>query len=226
MPILRDFELVLDADDVLRAQGGDPADIRARRPAFVELAERALVEAMPLLQPAVAYQHWTVEGLTHERLSLAGGGMLSGPLVSQHLAPASEVVTVVCTAGSQLEDHAAQVLGTDAVYGLAIEGVGSAAAEALAAAACHHIEVEAEAVGLKATIPISPGMVGWPVHEGQHQIFDLLTTAEIGVRLMPSGMMIPRKSLSLVIGLGVEVSSEGIPCDYCSMRDRCRYKAH
>ena len=124
MPILRDFELVLDADDVLRAQGGDPADIRVRRPAFVKLAERALVEAMPLLQPAVAYQHWTVVGLTHERLSLAGGGMLSGPLVIQHLAPASEVVTVFCTAGSQLEDHASQVLGTDAVYGLAIEGVG------------------------------------------------------------------------------------------------------
>ena len=226
MPILRDFELALDADDVLRAQGGDPAAIRARRPAFVEMAEKALVEALPLLQPAVSFQQWSVEGLNHERLSLAGGGSLSGPLVSQHLAPASEVATVVCTVGRQLEDHADKVLGSDAVYGLALEGVGSAAAEALAAAACHYIEGEAEAAGLRATIPISPGMVGWPVHEGQRQIFDLLTTTEIGVSLMPSGMMIPRKSLSLVIGLGLEVSSEGIPCDYCSMRDRCRYRTH
>jgi hypothetical protein len=68
-------------------------------------------------------------------------------------------------------------------------------------------------------------MDGWPVEEGQPQIFDLVDAAEIGLVLLPSGMMVPRKSLSMVIGLGADVSAKGVPCDYCSMAERCRYRA-
>lgn len=225
MAVLQDFGLTLDADDVLRAQGGDPAAIRARRPVFIEVAEQALAEGLPLLQPGVAYHWLSVECLTHERLTLVGGGILSGRLVAQHLAAASQVVIIVCTVGPALETRSAQAMASNFHYGLALDGVGSVAIEALAIATCHHFEQQAVREGLQATAPISPGMVGWPVGEGQHQIFSLLDPAEIGVRLLPSGMMIPRKSLSLVIGLGAGVSDAGEPCDYCSMGDRCRYRS-
>lgn len=226
MPVLRDFELVLAVDDVLRAQGGDPAAIRARRPFFVDIAEEALVEGMSLLQPAVIYRQLPVKKLTHESLVLYDGGALTGPLIGQHLASASQVVVVVCTVGHELEARAAQVMASDFQRGLALDGVGSAAAEELAAAACHRLEEQAGLDSLGTTTPISPGMVGWPASEGQCQVFSLLDPEEIGVKLLPSGMMIPQKSLSLVIGLGVDVSDNSVPCDYCSMRDRCRYRSH
>ena len=138
MPVLHDFELVLAADDILRAQGGDPAVIRSRRPFFVYIAEEALVEGMPLLRPTVGYRQLPVKGLTHESLVLYDDSTLSGSLIGQHLASASQVVVVICTVGHELEERAAQVMASDFQYGLALDGVGSAAAEADDRAAQYH----------------------------------------------------------------------------------------
>lgn len=225
MSDLPPLELIFDADDVLRAQGGDPAAVRSRNPAFADIAERALAEAVPLLQPRVSYQRLAVERLTHERVALADGNVLSGPLVAQHLASASDVVVLVCTIGPALETRADEVMAGDMLYGLALDGVGSAAAEALAEAACHYFEKQAVDQGWRASVPISPGMVGWPVGEGQQQVFRVLSATDNGVTLTTTGMMVPRKSLSMVIGLGPNVSDSGSACDYCSMSDRCRYRA-
>jgi hypothetical protein len=223
--IHRDFELALEVDDVLWAQGADPAKIRSRSPLLVEVAERALAGGLPLLRPAVLYSEFDVERLTHERLALAGGGVLSGPLIRQHLASASRVAVIVCTIGPELEARVAQAMGSDFQYALALDGVGSAAAEALATAVCHQFEVQSEKEGWGTTTRISPGMVGWPVSEGQRQLFDLVNSEEIGVTLLPTGMMMPRKSLTQVIGRGRDVSADGEPCDYCSMGERCLYRS-
>lgn len=91
---------------------------------------------------------------------------------------------------------------SDLVYALALDGLGSAGVESLANAACRQFEIEAEEQHLEATIPLSPGMIDWSVEEGQPQIFDLLPAEEIGVKLTPSWVMIPRKSLSMVMGIG------------------------
>ncbi len=79
---------------------------------------------------------------------------------------------------------------------------------------------------MKGTIPLSPGMVGWPVEDGQTQIFSILDGQEIGVSLSPSFMMSPRKSLTMLIGFGEAILSQGSTCDYCSLRETCQYKEH
>ena len=73
MPVVTDWALELDTDQVLRGQGADPATLRARRPALVGVAQRALQVGTPLLQPRVAYERLEARGLRHERLSLDGG---------------------------------------------------------------------------------------------------------------------------------------------------------
>jgi len=55
MPLIKNWNLVLEVDQVLRAQGADPAILRTRRPALVEIAQQALEEGLPLLEPAVLY---------------------------------------------------------------------------------------------------------------------------------------------------------------------------
>jgi hypothetical protein len=52
-------------------------------------------------------------------------------------------------------------------YSLALDGLGSAATEALANAACTQTETEAKADGMQASIPLSPGMEGWPTGQGR-----------------------------------------------------------
>jgi len=66
--------------------------------------------------------------------------------------------------------------------------------------------------------------VGWPVADGQRQIFALLDAASAGVRLTEGYMMVPKKSTSMVIGFGREVEHAGESCDYCSMAATCRYR--
>lgn len=223
MPVLTDWNLAIDADKVLWGQGADPAVIRRRRPSLVELAESVIAEGSPMVKPVVSYRRIPVEGLRHERLSLADGGRLFGPLIAKHLAGASDVVVAVCTVGDDLSLYASERFQSDPVRSLALEGLAAAAAEALAEAACQYFETLAASEGLKASVPLNPGMIGWPLLEGQQQIFGLVDTQAIGVSLTPDGLMLPLKSLSLVVGFGRDIQDMGRTCDFCSMRETCRY---
>jgi hypothetical protein len=225
MTLLDRWTLELHADDVLRGQGADPGVIRARRPALVALAERAIEVGRPLLQPKVATASFSPSGLRHERLAL-NGGALAGPLIAQHLGAAEQVIVMVCTVGEGIDTEIARRMDEDPPFALALDGVGSAAAEALAAEACARFEAEARARGWRASLPLSPGMVGWPVAEGQAQIFALVDAGEAGVHLTESGMMVPRKSLSLVLGLGAKLQAAGSACEYCTLHETCRYQDH
>jgi hypothetical protein len=224
MPVLTDWDLRLNVDQILRGQGADPQVIRRRSPRLVDLAARALREGGPLISPALVYRQAAVEAMVHERLKLQGGE-LAGALLAQHLAPAEAVIIILCTIGPALETSASQVIQRDPLYGMALDGLGSAAVEALANAACARFEARAAGDGLQASIPLSPGMAGWPVEQGQAQIFDLLPAELIGVSLTPAWMMLPHKSLSMVIGLGPEMAG-GTVCEYCAMRATCRYQDH
>ncbi len=234
MAVLRDWDLLLDADKVLWGQGADPAAIRARRPKLAAFAEQVIEESRGLIQPAVCYERVPVKELRHERLALGSaelragqGGYLAGPLVAQHLAGAQEVVVAVCTVGEGLGKLSSEIFASDPVRGLALDGLASAAAEALGEAACRRFEAMAAAEGQMTSIPLNPGMVGWPLQEGQRQVFGLVDTKDIGVRLNgDSGLMTPLKSLSLVMGFGRDLDRTGRSCDYCAMSETCRYKDH
>ena len=226
MAVLRSWALQIDVDGVLRAQGADPERVRARGSAAVGVAEDALSEGVPLLEPAVAYERLSVASFQHRKLLVGtgGAGRLSGPLVARHLHSAHEVVALVCTIGPALEARAASWMRSNAARGVALDAVGSAAVEQLATLASTYIDEQAAAGGLCTTIPLSPGLIGWPLETGQRQIFALVDAAAISVALTAGSMMTPRKSRSLVIGVGPHVLREGDVCDYCAMRDTCRYR--
>ena len=226
MSVIADWELKLDEDAVLRGQGADPAAIRQRSPRLVRIAQEALEEGRSLLQPRALYQQYDVGALRHEKITLAGGESLSGPLIAQHLGAARRVIVLVCTIGPALDELISETGNDDMVHALALDGVGSAAVEALANELCHRFELEAAQEGLQTSIPLSPGMLGWTVEQGQPQIFNLVDGNSIGVTLTDQHLMIPRKSLSMVLGFGPDMGHMGRVCDYCAMRETCRYQDH
>lgn len=223
MPVLHNWELGIDADKVLWGQGANPAVLRLRQPRLVQMAEEAIGEGRPLLAPAVLYESFEVTRLRHERLELVGGGSLTGSLIARQLGGAQRIIVAVCTVGSDLSRYASEVGQTDRVRSLALDGLASAAAQALAETACQHFEAEALAGGLVASYPINPGMVGWSLEAGQAQIFALIAPQQIGVTLTASGLMLPVKSLSFVVGFGQEADPNLSSCDFCAMRDTCRF---
>jgi hypothetical protein len=232
MPILDVWELQLNIDQVLRAQGANPEEIRLRRPDLVNTIEKAISIGKHFLHPQVLYGKYHVVNFTHERLELDTGNLkpgnhfLSGKLISQQLAQAKEILILCCTIGAELDDHVASLFKIDPGLAIALDGVGSAAVETLAIQACNHFENQVKMDGLTTTIPINPGMIGWPVNQGQPQIFSLLDCEEIQVTITDSWMMVPMKSLSMVLGIGDNLISGGTPCEYCSLKVICKYQNH
>ena len=232
MPILDKWELSISTDEVLRAQGADPKSLRLRRPALITSTDQAITSGTSILRPLVLYEKYSVKGLIHDRLELIsnsdipGKAYLSGKLITQHLARSQSIIVILCTIGSELDDTVSSLFKLDPLRGLALDGVGSAAVEKLAIQACNYFEIQVKADGLNTTMPLNPGMVGWSVEEGQPQIFSLLDSDQIQVSLTESCMMSPNKSLSMVLGIGEDVSAIGSSCDYCSLKGVCKYQNH
>ena len=226
MPLLPEIDLNITIDHVIRAQGADPEIIRDRNPQLIKAAKTALKLGFPLLEPQVLYEEFKIDSLRHETLNLTEGGVLKGKLVAQHFSSAESVIIMLCTVGMKLEKESIGLLSSDPVAGLALEGVGSAAVEILANSACNHFEQMAAQKNMETTIPLSPGMMGWPVDQGQPQIFSLLNSEQIDVRLTASHLMLPRKSLTLSIGIGANILAQGTTCDYCNMKETCQYQDH
>ncbi len=222
-----DWARGVDADAVLRGQGADPDRIRRRSPRLVDLAESAAREGPALLSPRVDWRRLRVGSRDGERLLLEGGAELSGPLVARRLSEARDVVAIVATIGGRLEKAVDAMSARDLPRALALDAFGTAAVEALAAAARRRVRDLAADEGLRATLPLGPGMTGWPLDPGQRQLFGLLGpsgAAPAGVRLRAGCMMEPRKSLSMVVGLGPDVFEGGRTCDLCAAAGRCRHR--
>jgi hypothetical protein len=221
---LTGWQLDIDADMILRGQGADPGVVRQRRPRLVETAERALAEGMRWIQPAIVYRILDVESLRHETMTLHDGGKLKSSLIAEHLSQARQVALIVCTLGAGLEKRISMLMQSDSLLGFALDGFGTIAMEVLGAAICSKLEIEARDSGEYTSIPLSPGAIEWPVEAGQTQIFSILDTSSIGVVLNESFQMIPRKSTSMILGVGSVPFSAGRPCDFCGLRETCHYQ--
>jgi hypothetical protein len=219
MPTQR-FDLTLELELVLRSQGGNP---KRARPQLREICVAMTEQARPLLTPAVAYEIFDVLEVRHERLVISPRISLRSPRLAKILGGARQIAMAVCSIGPQLEEavHAMFAAGQP-VEATVLDGVGSAAVEELSQRACRMFEDIAHDHGLTASGPISPGEPDWPL-EAQRDLLDLVAAEEIGVTLMDSYLMHPLKSLSMVVGIGQNLSA-GSSCEFCSLKDVCRYR--
>lgn len=223
-----DWNLKITVDAALRAQGADPEVTRARRPLIVERTEAALEIARPLLEPVVLYDEFPVAGHRADSLQLDRGTLACGPWVADRLRNAERLVAGVCTIGDELEHEVMRLFEGDAVTALALDGIGTAALESLTAQACRRIQSRGRAEGLRGVVHCWPGVRDWPVEEAQPLIFGLFDPDdEIGglVRLLPSMVMQPLKSLTLFLGLTAEAVPFEHECDICAVGTSCRYRA-
>jgi hypothetical protein len=221
MEIWTDFDITLSVDDILRGEGMDPAIARAKRPILVKAATEVLQVGLAKIHPAAAVCEVKVLEQRHERIKLEGGTLLTGPLVARHLAGAERVAAVVCTIGAELEAFAAAQ--QDMVLALALDGLGNAAVTLVGQQVCERIGERVQAQGQTMSTPLSPGATEWPVEMGQPQVFALIDPAAAGVQLTAGGMMIPKKSISFVVGIGLSVSQAN-PCEVCNLKETCRYR--
>ena len=224
MTIKSDWNIEISIDDILRSQAADPEIIRERSPSLVAVAEEALVEGRSLIEPKVLTKVVEIQEVRHRWVVVEGGRRLSGPLVVETLGRADRVALMVCTVGSRLSETAVEVFQTRPTLGFALDAVASAAVFALSAAACNDVELAAVASASRTSVPISPGLVGWPVDPGQREVLDITDPGEIGVSFTSTLEMIPLKTVTVAIGIGPNVVSGGSVCEFCGLRETCKMR--
>lgn len=185
----------------------DPA---AGKEAKIKAAiEKALGDSRALIEPRGIYE-------------IVTGEELDGP---KGFAQLERVAICVCTIGMALEETVKVAMDAGRMLdGIALDAVGSAAAEAVARYMNDRIDEAAAAEGLKTSCRASPGYGDWDVG-GQRRLFDLLPAERIGVSLTPGSMMVPRKSVSFAVHVDrdpVRLRSES-SCRNCDM-DTCPYR--
>jgi hypothetical protein len=223
--IIRDIHLNLETRQVLRREG-----IRkygSVKPEIIALIDELLVGIKDdcLLEPAIAYKIYPVTDIDQERLSVANIALHS-PLFASVLPNAEKLAVILCTIGSKLENKVTKYLSKgEPLRGMLLDGMGSTAVDLLAQEACKLISRIALSHGHQASSPISPGMSGFPITE-QRQLFQLVPSAQIGVNLSTSGVMVPLKSVSMVVGIGkgMVVRTQAEVCASCNLNRTCHYR--
>ena len=205
-PDQRELAKLLGERDVWGG-AGDPGSVKAER--INEAIGRAMADSRSLLEPKGIYE-------------IVTGAELSGP---PGFARLDQVAICVCTIGIALEETVKVAIDAGRMLdGIALDAVGSTAAEAVARYMNDRIEEAAAAEGLRTSCRASPGYGDWDVG-GQRRLFDLLPAERIGVTLTPGSMMVPRKSVSFAVHIDknpVRLRSEN-SCRNCDM-DTCPYR--
>jgi hypothetical protein len=227
MPVIRDISLSLDYDDeVLRRQGlGGGVRVRPEiKKVIIELL--AGVQRDGLLESAVAYQYYPVTTMNSDRVVLEGGKAIEAPLLPATFPEARELIVLIATIGPRLEKRVTEYTKSgEALRGMVLDGIGTAAVDRLIPEALGLIAAEVASRGYEISSPVNPGMPGFPMTE-QWSLLELAPAKEIGVSLSSSGVLIPRKSTSMVIGIGPKMTrwTQAEICGRCSLSQTCPYK--
>lgn len=134
------------------------------------------------------------------------------------------IAVFLCTAGEEIEIRSRRAMKErDFLKGYIYDVIGSEIVEAAADLMQAELEKSMLDSGEKITNRYSPGYCGWDVEE-QHKLFKLMPENYCGIKLTPSALMDPVKSISGIIGIGKNVKNNPYICRLCNQND-CVYRS-
>jgi hypothetical protein len=223
MPVVRDIPLALDAERVLRQSrfrrcAESRPEIRSR---ILDLL--ALVQESHLLNPVASYRIYALTEMRCDRVILECGAVIHGSMLRSLKSRPERIALAICTIGSELEKRVRDFSRQgEPLRALLLDGIGNAAVQLLAREVCNLITIEAFSLGYQVSSPIRPGMPGIPISE-QKQVSELVSGSEIGIEMTSTATMLPRKSVSMFLGLGLEMRllTQAQICAGCDLRESC-----
>jgi hypothetical protein len=144
-------------------------------------------------------------------------------IVFGQLKKSDSLAIFLCTAGEDIGIRSRNAMkGKDFLEGYIYDVIGSEIVEAAADLMQADLEKIMQASGENITNRYSPGYCGWDVAE-QHKLFQLIPENYCDIKLTPSALMEPIKSVSGIIGIGKDVKFNHYTCGLCDLKD-CIYR--
>jgi len=225
MPVLRDIPITLSAEEVVAIPKGKPI-----RPALLRDAEEAIALGRTLWQPQAVYEWFDVLAVEGETAYLAvpdrpdGRAALHIGPKADLLAPARRAMVGVATIGPALERRVEEMQAAgEHLKAYMLDSAGVVALGAVGEALRRLVERTAHHRGWGVGAALSPGsLVGWPV-QGQQELCALVPLETIGVHLTEFYVLVPHKSVSVLMGIGPDYPTQqvGSVCKYCALQKSC-----
>lgn len=148
--------------------------------------------------------------------------LLKGGDIRSHLRDSGRVIFFAATLGSEAD----RLIRTAEIRNMAYALVLDALASAMTEAHCDALETRLHGeVGGFFTWRFSPGYGDYPI-DVQPEIIRFLNAEKlIGLTVTNSSILIPRKSVTALIGVSDTEQSRGVRgCAACGMREKCTYR--
>jgi len=206
---------VLHAVDAAPRPGMSATGLRLRQQAFGLVREEGLVEA------AYSYDIVGLEAPAAEVLH-AGGQAFHAPRLLPESGRLTALACAVCTLGPKLEQRIHALFSERrASLALALDALGNEILFEISRRVQDRMLADVKRRGLSMAGELRAGDPGLAL-EAQVGVLDLARSELIGVRLTEGHLMHPLKSVSMMLGVGIDLPpAQWSRCDECPRRDKC-----
>ena len=172
-----------------------------------------------LMTPQLHYQPSKIDSIDSPEVVIEGGRVFRSFKLSKVLADCEEIICFAATIGGGVEKEIARLSAKSRLSDAYIlDSLASVAVEKLVGTFHHRMMIRYESKGKGLTLRFSPGYCDWPVTE-QKNLFKLFNPDVIGIELLDSCLMVPRKSISGVFGIYNDIQKAPYnPCLDCSKK--------
>lgn len=210
---------LMEKERIRSSKGRGKGDPMAAR------AEECLKKAEGLVRPKIVSIEKPVMAIEAGHIRIEPDTAFSGRRLSSYLKGARRLNIFVATIGGWLEDEASRLMKAgEELDGYLLDRIGSFAVESLAQNFEEGLRRRYAGKGESVSMRFSPGYCDWPIEE-QRKLASVVDLSKAGVRLTESCMMIPRKSISAIVGIGPgrSFSKKRSQCVVCKLSD-CSYR--
>jgi hypothetical protein len=228
---VRSFKIrSLDRDEVLRYLGYHG---QAITPELDGLIDEAMARALEVGSPHGVWRSFEVESARQDgrdhvpELRLRNCSLvLQGFDIAEHLRGAKAVGVMAVTAGMGIDQELRKLALSDPMRQIVFDSAGTALVERAADAAEACLLAEAADQGLYVNWRFSPGYGDLPLACQPTLLASVDAMRQLGLTLTASGLMVPTKSVTAVIGMFDEPqASRKVDCQLCHCKDFCTIRS-
>lgn len=213
--------MVIDKNEVLRYLGYRGQNIDAN---IESLLEECMNELKIISKGKYVYNIFDIEKCNRNIILKDTTLSLSGGDINKHLMYSEKCILMSATLGLEVDKRISIYSRTDLTKAIILDACASSAVEELCDCVEEEIREEAKNMGYEITSRYSPGYGDFSIRV-QKDILDILKAYEcIGLTVNENHIMIPRKSVTAVIGFQkVKCAEKNDKCSRCNQND-CLYR--
>ncbi len=215
--ITSQVDVDIDRQQVLHNIGCDTEGKLSTR--IESLINEYLENAHYLIEPSYSCVIRDVKLVHGTRVVIEGSVVFQSEVVARLLEQCEKAAVLLVTIGSHLEEMVCRLTEDKLILqATVLDAIGSVATEKLADFVQSRVGEIARARELCISRRFSPGYCDWDVSQ-QKMVFRAVNGDSIGVRLTEGCQMLPRKSISGIIGIGPREMESYNPCLTCDKYD-------